>query len=119
MILAHLGGGGGGGGPSAAGAGGPPPHTAGVAFPEMPSAAAAGHGGAAAYYESYERHGMPPNTAPPGTALSHHSAMGDPTMMQAGSGPQGRINYVVPSAAETAAIAAQARLKRQRGNTLP
>lgn len=87
-----------------------PPNTAGPSFPEMPSATPA------PYYESYDRHGLPPNTAPPGTA----GDMGNPNMggmMSAG----GRINYVVPSSAETAAIAAQAqaRARRSRGNTLP
>ena len=44
-----------------------------------------------------------PNTAPPG-------AVGD---------MDNSINYVIPTAAETAAIAAQARFKRPRGNTMP
>lgn len=105
MILAHLG-----GQPPMPG----PPNTAGPAFPEMPVAANG------QYYESYERHGMPPNTAPPGTAGGPHAMGGDPNIGQSGmlNGP-GRVQYVVPSAAETAAIAAQARMKRQRGNTLP
>lgn len=83
-----------------------PPNTAGPSFPEMPAAAP--------YYESYERHAMPPNTAPPGTG-----DMGNPNMGMMSGG--GRINYVVPSPAETAAIAAQAqaRARRTRGNTLP
>lgn len=87
MILAHL------GGPSSI----PQPPSTAAAFPEMPPAAA--------YFESYERHGMPA-TAPAGPADMNNSG-------------GGRINYVVPSPAETAAIAAQARMKRSRGNTLP
>lgn len=103
MILAHL------GGQSVPG----PPNTAGPAFPEMPATAAP-------YYESYERHGMPPNTAPPGTAGGPGDMGGNPHMGPGGMGNgPGRVNYVVPSPAETAAIAAQARMKRQRGNTLP
>jgi hypothetical protein len=97
MMLAHLS-----GGQSMP----PPPNTAAPSFPEMPPAAP--------YYESYERHApMPPNTAPPGMA----GDMGNMGMMSGG----GRINYVVPSPAETAAIAAQAqaRARRSRGNTLP
>ena len=90
-----------------------PPNTAGPSFPEMPSATAP-------YYESYERHGMPPNTAPPGTA-GGPGDMGHPGMGGMSGGGGGRINYVVPSPAETAAIAAQAqaRARRGRGNTLP
>lgn len=95
MMLAHLSG----------GQSMPPPNTAAPSFPEMPPAAP--------YYESYERQPMPPNTAPPGTA----GDMGNMNMMSGG----GRVNYVVPSPAETAAIAAQAqaRARRSRGNTLP
>lgn len=74
---------------------GPPPPTTAAAFPEMPPSNA--------FFESYERHGMTPTTA---------AAAGNDM-------PGGRVNYVVPSAAETAAIAAQARMKRSRGNTMP
>jgi len=63
---------------------------------------------------------MPPNTAPPGAAGGPGDMGGHPHMGPGGMGNgTGRVNYVVPSQAETAAIAAQARMKRQRGNTLP
>jgi hypothetical protein len=73
----------------------PPPPTAAGGFPtEMHQS----------YHEVYDRQGIP-NTASAGPG--DMSATG------------GRINYVVPSPAETAAIAAQARMKRRRGNTMP
>ncbi|CAD6579543.1 MAG: hypothetical protein CYPHOPRED_000905 [Cyphobasidiales sp. Tagirdzhanova-0007] len=71
------------------------PSTA-ATYPEMPQTAFYDH-------HPFDRSAILPNTAP---LMSDASA-------------QGRINYVIPTSSETAAIAAQSRLKRPRGNTVP
>ena len=68
------------------------PATAAPAFQEIPQTA---------FYDHHYDRGMVPNTAPISSDVA------------------GRVNYVVPSPAETAAIAAQSRFKRPRGNTVP
>ena len=100
QILAHLGGG-----------GLPPMTTASTTtstastFPEMPQTTFYDHHHHQQQQQQYHDRSVIqlPNTAPMSSDVSG----------------QGRINYLIPTSSETAAIAAQSRLKRPRGNTAP
>ena len=84
-----------------------PPHTAAAAFPDMPATAFYDHHG-----HPYDHNGNAtglPNTAPAGV-----NPNGGANGMTANG-----VNYVIPTPAETAAIAAQNRFKRPRGQTVP
>lgn len=89
------------------------PQTAGASFGEM---------SASGFYDT--------PSAMHGQMAHHHAGPGGPQGLQGGmmmppnTAPVGsemapRVNYVVPTAAETAAIAAQSRFKRPRGSTMP
>lgn len=130
------------GGASSALSGLPPPHTAAAAFGEVPSTAAFYDHHHQQFHQNRHHHdgpsGIMPNTAPagiinpnilPGSSTElHNQATG--LEAEAGgldAGTQsgnvgigaGGATYIIPTAAETAAIAARGKYKRPRGATVP